>query len=102
MEELDIVVKSTKGQIEDIKSSMFWIDVQDELGRLKTALSNEYDLVGEAKVDHDDEGRRIKVYPSTAETLIHLGDIRGRKKAIDYFLSLPEIFLNLLEVKKDA
>ncbi len=98
----DVKVRATRDQIEDIKTSMFWIDVMDELNRLKIELSNEYDLVGEPITEIDFDGRKTKSYPSTAEALIHLGDIKGRKKAIEYFLSLPDIFLNLLEVKKDG
>lgn len=97
----EVIVKSTKSQLEEIKESMFWKDVQDELERLKEELNSEYDFVGEPKIETDDEGRRTKIYPSTAEALIHLGDIKGRKKSIEYFLMLPEIFLNILEGIKD-
>lgn len=97
----EVTVKSTRTQLEEIKESMFWHDVQEELGRLKEELNNEYDLIGEPKIEVDDEGRRTKIYPSTAEALIHLGDIKGRKKSIEYFLMLPEIFLNILEDNKN-
>lgn len=97
----EIIVKSTRDQLEEIKESMFWKDVQEELSRLKEELNNEYDFVGEPKVEINEEGKRIKIYPSTAEALIHLGDIKGRKKSIEYFLMLPEIFLNILEGNKD-
>ena len=97
---MNIIVKSTKGHLEDILESMFWADVKDELNRLKSELNNEYDLVGEPIVEIID-GQKVKTYPSTAEALIHLGDIKGRKKAIEYFLSLPDIFLTILEDKVD-
>jgi len=97
----EILVRSTREQLEDIKESMFWMDVQEELKRMKDELNSEYDLVGEPEIEFSG-GNKIKIYPSTAETLIHLGDIKGRKKAIEYFLSLPEIFLNILEDKKDV
>lgn len=97
----EIEVKSTKGQLKELKESMFWLDVQTELQRLRNELNKEYDLVGEPKIEFDG-AQKLKVYPSTAETLIHLGDIKGRKKAIDYFLALPDIFLSLLESKNDG
>lgn len=97
----EVTVKSTREQLEEIKESMFWLDIQEELSRLKEELNNEYDFVGEPKIEIDEEGKRTKVYPSTAEALIHLGDIKGRKKSIEYFLMLPEIFLNILEGNKN-
>ena len=43
--------------------------------------------------------------PSTAAVLMHMGDINGRVKAVDYLLELPKIFLQVLEdeaeVKED-
>ena len=39
--------------------------------------------------------------PSTASVLLHMGDLNGRQKAVDYMLSLPDIFLQLLEAKKE-
>lgn len=96
----EIEVKSTKEQLKELKESMFWLDVQTELRRLRDELNKEYDLVGEPKTEFDG-AQKLKTYPSTAETLIHLGDIKGRKKAIDYFLALPDIFLSLLESKND-
>jgi len=41
------------------------------------------------------------IIPNTSETLIHLGEIKGRRKAVSYFLNIPEILLQILEGKKD-
>ena len=90
-------IRSTKSQVEEFKESMIWMDIVDELNELAKRAQLEYDLVGETHVD--DEG--FKIVPNSSETLIHLGDIKGRRKAVAYFLSIPEIFLQILEGKKD-
>jgi hypothetical protein len=30
-----------------------------------------------------------------------MGDLNGRQKAVDYFLSLPDVFISLIEEKKE-
>ena len=90
-------LRSTKSQIEDFKESFIWLDIVDELNRLSRNAQLEYDLVGEPHVD--DGG--YKIVPNSSETLIHLGDIKGRRKSVAYFLDIPNIFLQILEVKKD-
>lgn len=92
------MIRTTKGEIERFKESMLWLDIQDELTELARRAMLEYDLVGEPHVD--DTG--YKIVPTTSETLIHLGDIKGRRKAVDYFLSIPEIFLTILEDKLEV
>jgi len=84
-------------QIEEFKSSMLWSDFKDELIQLATNAQLEYDLVGESHVD--DQG--FKIVPNQSETLIHLGDIKGRRKAVQYFLSIPDILIQILEDKQD-
>lgn len=88
-------LRATKSQIEEFKESLLWLDIKDELSRLAKNAQLEYDLVGEPHVD--DEG--FKIIPNSSETLIHLGDIKGRRKAVNYFLSIPDIFLQILEDK---
>ena len=88
---------STTSQIEEFKESLIWKDIVRELRHIKKLATLEYDIVGE--VHTDDQGYRI--VPNQSETLIHLGDIKGRKKAVDYFLSIPDILLQTLEVNKD-
>ena len=84
----DVLVRATRSQIEEFMKSMIWRDIKDELRRLSTAARDEYDLVGEPT----SEGAL-----PTSETLIHLGDIKGRRKAVQYFLSIPDIFLAIIE-----
>jgi len=91
-------IRSTKSEIEEFKESMIWLDIVDELNMISSNAQREYDVVGESHVD--DKG--YKVIPNSSETLIHLGDIKGRRKAVGYFLSLPDILLQILEVDKDV
>jgi len=90
-------VRSTKMQIEEFKSSMLWDDFKDELIQLAKNAQLEYDIVGESHVD--DQG--FKIIPNQSETLIHLGDIKGRRKAVQYFLEIPDILIQILEDKQD-
>ena len=95
---LDITtVRSTKSEVEEFKESTIWLDICDELNDLSKRSAVEYDLVGEPHIN--DSGQLI--VPNSSETLIHLGDIKGRRKATDYFLNLPDIILQILEEKKD-
>ena len=90
-------LRSSKSEIEEFKNSFLWLDIVDELVELSKKAQLEYDLVGEHHIN--DAG--YKVVPNSSETLIHLGDIKGRRKAVDYFLSIPDIFLQILEGEKD-
>jgi len=87
------MIMSTKSEIEEFVESMVWKDFVNELKILYALAQSEYDLVGEPKTDG--------TMPNMSETLIHLGDIKGRKKAVDYFLEVPNILLQQLEDEKD-
>jgi hypothetical protein len=91
-------IKSTKSEVEAFKDSMVWLDIVEELTDLNRRAQLEYDLVGEIRVD--EEGN--KIVPNSSETLIHLGDIKGRRKAVEYFLNIPDLLLQILEDKKNA
>lgn len=88
----EIIIKATKNQIEEFKSSMIWIDFIEELNSWKEGFKREMDSIV------DDAGSNN---PSTASVLLHMGDLNGRIKAVNYMLSLPDIFLQILEDKKD-
>lgn len=90
---MEEVILSTKEQLKEFTNSFIWKDMVNELNKLAELAKLEYDLVGEPHVD--DEG--FKVIPNTSETLIHLGEIKGRRKAVNYFLELPNILMNILE-----
>lgn len=89
-------IRSSKSEVEEFKDSLVWLDILDELNDLARRAEVEYDIVGEPHVN--DKGHMI--VPTTSETLIHLGEIKGRRKAVSYFLNIPDIFLQILEDKK--
>lgn len=92
MEELEhMKVFSTRDQIEDAKASMFWRDVVRELTAWKEGFNREMmSIVDDAEAEN----------PSTASVLLHMGDLNGRQKAVDYILSLPDVFLSFLEEQR--
>lgn len=90
-------IRCSKSEVEEFKDSFVWLDIVDELNDLAKRAELEYDLVGEPHVD--DSGHRV--VPNTSETLIHLGEIKGRRKAVSYFLNITDILLQILEDKKD-
>jgi len=90
-------INCSKSEVEEFKDSFVWLDIKSELNDLAKRAKLEYDLVGEPHVD--DSGHMI--VPNTSETLISLGDIKGRRKAVSYFLNIPDILLQILEDKKD-
>jgi hypothetical protein len=92
MEDKQITVRSTKGEIERFIESILWKDIKRELGAWKKGFKAE----NESIVDD-----AVETNPSTASVLMHLGDINGRMKTVDYLLSLPTIFLQILEDQKD-
>lgn len=88
----EMKVRATKGQIEEFIDSILWKDFKRELGAWKHGFEQELKSIVDNAADEN---------PSTAKVLMHLGDINGRLKAVDYLLSLPNIFLQLLEDQKD-
>ena len=86
-DEQEVIVNATKDQIEEFKNSILWQDIKRELIMWKDGCKDEY---GQTVGDSITSGNNI---------LTHLGDIHGREKTIDYFLSLPEVFLQILEDK---
>lgn len=87
-----IEIYSTKRQIENFKKSIQWSDIKRELEIWSKGFDIEMkQIVGNAASNN----------PSTASVLLHMGDLNGRIKAISYVLNLPDLFLNILEEKKD-
>ena len=84
----EIKIMSTKGDIEEFKKSLLWKDIRRELKSWKRGF--EVELSGIA----DDAA---KTNPTSASILLHLGDINGRTKAIDYLLSIPDTFISILD-----
>ena len=84
------IINSSKDQLEDFKDSTVWKDISMELMIWREGFNLEMlSLVGDAESNN----------PSTASVLMHLGDLNGRQKAVDYMLDLPNTFLNILKMK---
>ena len=81
-------VRTTRGQIEEFIDSILWKDMRREPTLWKTAFRREMETI----VDEAADGN-----PSTAAVLMHMGDINGRIKAVDYLLEIPRVFLQILE-----
>jgi len=92
MEDREVVVNATKDQIEEFIDSLLWNDMKRELESWKEGFDAEMrSIVGEAE----------DANPSTASVLLHMGDLSGRSNAVDYLLSIPNVFLQILEEQKD-
>jgi hypothetical protein len=88
-DEQGVIVNATKGQIEEFKDSILWKDIRRELEMWKEGCKDEYEqTVGDSIAS----GNNI---------LTHLGDIHGRGMSIDYFLSILDVFLAVLEDKNE-
>jgi hypothetical protein len=86
-----IQVRCSRVDIEQLLSSIIWRDIVDELESWKLGFTNELlSLVDEI----------AKNNPSTATLLTHLGEINGRIKTVDYLISLPNVFKELLEERE--
>jgi len=89
---MEVTVNATKDQIEEFKDSILWADIVRELRSWKRGFDIEQDSIVDDAVTEN---------LSTASVLLHLGDLGGRKKAVDYMLSMLNVFLQILEDKKD-
>ena len=89
---MEVTVNATKDQIEEFKDSILWADIVRELRSWKRGFDIEQDSIVDDAVTEN---------LSTASVLLHLGDLSGRKKAVDYMLSMLNVFLQILEDKKD-
>ena len=85
-----IEINSTKSQLEDFKESIIWKDIVHELEVWLEGFEHEHDEVIEEVADKN---------LSTANVLLHLGDLHGRKKAILYVLGLPDVLIGVLEAR---
>ena len=84
----ELKVNATRDQIEEFKESVIWQDIRRELFSWQRGFNKEMmSIVDEAASEN----------PSTASVLLHMGDLNGRQKAVDYLISLPDVFLSLKE-----
>jgi len=88
-----IELRTTRDQVEEFKESILWADITEELNSWKEGFERELKAIVEDAAANN---------PSTASVLMHMGDLNGRLKAVDYMLSIPDVFLSLLEAKLEV
>lgn len=86
LEEMKIM--STVGDLEEFKKSIIWRDIRRELKAWKRGFERERNSIVDESVSSN---------LNSAQVLMHLGDLNGRTKAVDYLLSLPDVFISILQ-----
>lgn len=88
----ELKVNASRDQIEELKESVIWSDITRELRSWKRGFKAEMsNIVNDAEDSN----------PSTASVLLHMGDLNGRQKAVDYMLSILDVFLDIIETQKE-
>jgi hypothetical protein len=87
-----IVITSTRTRMEEFKDSTIWLDISNELNSWKKGFEQELKSIVDDAAENN---------PSTASVLLHLGDLNGRIKAVDYMLSLPTVLLEILKEREE-
>jgi len=82
----EIKINATLDQIEGLKESIIWKDIVRELKNWQKGFNMEMMSI----VDNAESNN-----PSTASVLMHMGDLNGRQKAVDYFISILDVFTDL-------
>jgi len=82
----EIKINATLDQIEGLKESIIWKDIVRELKNWQKGFNMEMMSI----VDNAESNN-----PSTASVLMHMGDLNGRQKAVDYFISILDVFKDL-------
>ena len=86
------VRRASQEAIKEFKKSILWADMRDELLFWLEGFKDEQEGITDDAI----EGNK-----STASVLMHLGDLTGRKKAVNYLLGMLDVFLSEFEVKKE-
>jgi len=89
---MEIVVKATKEQVNTFKESLLWGDIVAEVLEWKIGCLNELLSIPEVAPDEN---------PSSATVLMHLGNVHGRIKSINYFTGILDTLLSKLEAQND-
>lgn len=92
MEDYEVRINATKAQIEDFKESILWQDIKRELDFWAEGLNQEKESLPE---------KIVRENLSSAAALTHYISIDERKAAIKYFKRIPDVFLEMLEDKKN-
>lgn len=88
---MNLEINATKDQIKELKSSILWADIINELNNWKEGFNAEMMSIVDTSADSN---------PSTASVLLHMGDLNGRQKAVDYMLGILDVFLSIQETNK--
>jgi len=89
----EMVVLSTKEQLEEFKNSLVWKDITNELEAWSEGFRREQDSMVDELANNP--------VMSTAHLLTHMGDLHGRRQAVLYFMSLPDILIEQLSQQKE-
>jgi hypothetical protein len=94
MEELldQPIRRASKDAIEEFKQSILWADIKEELLFWLEGFKDEQDSIADDTIENN---------KSTAAVLMHIGDLNGRKKAINYLLGILDVFLSEFEMKNE-
>ena len=82
----EVRINSTLEQIEDHKESVIWGDIVRELKAWSIGFNGEMLSIVDSAASEN---------PSTASVLLHMGDLNGRQKAIDYMFNILDVFADL-------
>jgi len=91
-EDYSIKVNATKEQIKELKSSTIWKDICRELDFWTEGFDKEGDSI---------VARIASENLSTPAALTLLGSIDGRKSAVRYFKNILDVFLDVIESRKE-
>lgn len=88
----ELIVNASRDQVEEFRDSTLWNDMSRELNSWKEGFNLEMmSLVEDAGSSN----------PSTASVLMHMGDLNGRQKTVDYMLGILDVFLDIIESQKN-
>ena len=96
MEDLQLtqpVRRASRDAIEEFKNSVLWADISEELLFWLDGFKDEQESIAEDAIENN---------KSTASVLMHLGDLNGRKKAVNYLLGMLDVFLSETEERKES
>lgn len=91
-DQLDVKIDATMEQVKQFKGSILWRDIERELKRWLEMFEPHNSMA----IDLCIEGKM-----SGSATLTSMAEVRGREKAINYILAMPDVFLDILEERKD-
>jgi hypothetical protein len=96
MEDLQLtqpVRRASRDAIEEFKKSILWADMKEELLFWLDGFKDEQEGLADDAIENN---------KSTASVLMHLGDLNGRKKAVNYLLGMLDVFLSEFEERKES